>query len=529
MRKFLRALLMFAVFAALVLSITPASIRLAWAQDSQNILLYGGNQDIDNIDPATGENYSINAALLSLYDALFIVRGENLEPNLVDTWEVSDDATVFTFNLKQNARFHDGSPVNAAAVVYSFNRLMTLEGPPTYRWAGIAGPDSAVALDEWTVQFTLSQPFAPFLGTLTQMYVVNPAVVEANRGEDFGQTYLRTNSAGSGPFIQGRWEIGNLYEFIAVEDYWGGWPEEGRLDGYLWLIQRDAQTQLNSLLARETHVADTPSGEDIARIEEDPGLNVQQNFGYFINTLKFNTQGEYTSDINVRRAVAYAMNYDALPEVLDIPVEVMPGPTPLNFPGAVSGLDVPTFDLDRAREYLAQSAWPEGGFTLDYVYVAEFTREEIPGLVLLEGLADLNITLNMVPMLWPDMVASCGSPETGADLINIYTQPAYLDMDAHLYNQYHSGQWGSFTSCSFYSNPEVDKLLDDARVEGDAAARTELYNQAQTLIAADQPSVWMYAESSLMAFNDCVKGFEYRPLESLSLLFRDIWMQDCPA
>ncbi|MDX2138803.1 MAG: ABC transporter substrate-binding protein [Chloroflexota bacterium] len=529
MRKLLRVAAVLSVIVALVVSLVPGSLRMAWAQDGENILLYGGNQDIDNIDPATGENYSINAALLSLYDALFIVRGENLEPNLVDTWEISEDATVFTFNLKQNALFHDGSPVNAEAVVYSFNRMMTLEGPPTYRWAGIAGPDAAVAVDEWTVQFTLSQPFAPFLGTLSQLYIVNPAVVEANRGDDFGQTYLRTNSAGSGPFVQGRWEIGNLYEFIAVEDYWGGWPEGGRLDGFLWLIQRDAQTQLNSLLARETHVADTPSGEDIARIEEDPGLSVQQNFGYFINTLKFNTQGEYTSDINVRRAIAYAMNYEALPEVLDIPVEVLPGPTPLNFPGAVEGLDVPTFNLDRAREYLAQSPWPEGGFTIDYVYVAEFTREEIPGLVLLEGLAELNITLNMIPMLWPDMVASCASPETGPDMINIYTQPAYLDMDAHLYNQYHSEQWGSFTSCSFYSNPEVDQLLDSARVEGDAAARTELYNQAQALIAADQPSVWMYSESSLMAFNDCVKGFEYRPLESLSLLFRDIYMENCPA
>ena len=97
------------------------------------ILLYDGNQDIDNIDPATGENYSINAALISLYDALFITRGNELQPNLVESYEVSDDAKVFTFKLKQNAKFHDGSPVNADAVVYSFNRLITLQGPPTYR------------------------------------------------------------------------------------------------------------------------------------------------------------------------------------------------------------------------------------------------------------------------------------------------------------------------------------------------------------------------------------------------------------
>ncbi|MDZ4767332.1 MAG: ABC transporter substrate-binding protein, partial [Chloroflexota bacterium] len=114
MYRTLRTLILLFLLAAL--TVVPLA-----AQDAPNILLYGGNQDIDNIDPATGENYSINAALVSLYDALFIVRGENIEPNLVATWEVNDDATVWTFNLKPEARFHDGSPVDAAAVVYSFN------------------------------------------------------------------------------------------------------------------------------------------------------------------------------------------------------------------------------------------------------------------------------------------------------------------------------------------------------------------------------------------------------------------------
>jgi peptide/nickel transport system substrate-binding protein len=195
----------------------------------------------------------------------------------------------------------------------------------------------------------------------------------------------------------------------------------------------------------------------------------------------------------------------------------------------VEDLDVPTYDIEKAKEYLAQSAWPEGGITLDYVYVTDFTPEEVTGLLLLDGLAQLNITLNMVPMLWPDMVASCGSPETGPDLINIYTQPSYLDPDAHLYNQYHSSQWGSYNSCSFYKNEEVDALLDAARTEADEAKRLEQYAEAQRLIAADQPSIWTYSESSRIAMNSCIQGYEYRPLESLSVLFQDLAMENCPA
>jgi len=533
---------LFVIFALLLGACTPAAAPTGdqAAQPAEGaaaeapaagskILLYGGNQDIDNIDPATGENYSINAALISLYDALFITRGNELQPNLVESYETSEDAKVFTFKLKQNAKFHDGSPVNAEAVVYSFNRLMTLQGPPTYRWAGIATADSAKALDEFTVEFTLEQPFAPFVGTLTQLYVVNPAIVEANKGDDFGQTYLKTTAAGSGPFTQGRWEIGNLYEFNAVADYWGGWQSENHIDGFLWIIKRDSASQVNSLLAGETHIADTIDGQDAEKIKQNAGFVVYENSGYFINTVKMNTQGEYTSDPNVRKAIAYAMNYEQLPVVQDIPVQVLPGPTPLNFIGAVQDLEVPTYDIAKAKEYLAQSPWPDGGFTLDYVYVTDLTREEVTGLLLLEGLKELNITLNMKPMLWPDMVASCATPEAGPDLINIYTQPSYLDPDAHLYNQYHSGQWGSYNSCSFYKNEAVDTLLDEARVLGNEAQRMEKYAEAQRLIAADQPAIWTYTENTMIAAHECIKGYEFRPLESLSVLFQDLAMENCPG
>ncbi len=180
------------------------------------------------------------------------------------------------------------------------------------------------------------------------------------------------------------------------------------------------------------------------------------------------------------------MNYDAMVGAQDVKITVLPGPTPANFAGYVEGLGYPTYDLDKAREHLAQTPWPEGGITLDYVYVTELPREEIPGLILLEGLAEIGIEMLMIPMLWPDMVASCASPETGPDIINICALPAFIDPDAHLYNQYHSDQWGSFNSCSFYKNERVDERLDVARVTGDAEMRAAMYTEAH---ARTRPSI----------------------------------------
>ena len=101
------------LFTCLVLGVLLITSSAVLAQG--DILLYSGNQDIDNIDPATGENYSINAALRSLYDALYIYRGADTEAHLAASYEVNEDASVWTFKLHENAVFHDGSPVNADA------------------------------------------------------------------------------------------------------------------------------------------------------------------------------------------------------------------------------------------------------------------------------------------------------------------------------------------------------------------------------------------------------------------------------
>ena len=258
-----------------------------------------------------------------MYDALYIYRGSDTIPHLVDSYEVNDDATVWTFSLRDNAVFHDGSPLTADAVVYSFNRMMAISGPPTWRWETITDENSAQALDDHTIQFSLTQPYAPFIGTLPQLFVVNPAIVEANLGDDMGQTYLKQNAAGSGPFTQGRWEIGNLYELIAVDDYWAGWTGDDNLDGFIWVIQRDSNTKLNSLLAGEIHVGDALGGTEKDEVVASEDHVWEENGGFFINTLKMNTKGEYTSDLNLRRAVAHAMDYESMVEAQDVSVTLM--------------------------------------------------------------------------------------------------------------------------------------------------------------------------------------------------------------
>ena len=334
------------LFFLLVVSLALLTSSAVLAQD--DILLYGGNQDIDNIDPATGENYSINAALRSLYDALYIYRGSDTIPHLVESYEVNDDATVWTFTLRDNAVFQDGSPLTADAVVYSFNRMMAISGPPTWRWETITDENSAQALDDHTHSIQLDTALRALHRHPAATLRSQSRYCRSQPGRRYGADLPQAECRWFSPFSQGRWEIGNLYEFIAVDDYWAGWTGDDNLDGFIWVIQRDSNTKLNSLLAGEIHVGDALGGTEKEEVVASEDHVWEENGGFFINTLKMNTKGEYTSDLNLRKAVAHAMDYESMVEAQDVSVTLMPGPTPSNFAGFVEGLDYATFDLDKA-------------------------------------------------------------------------------------------------------------------------------------------------------------------------------------
>lgn len=149
-----------------------------------------------------------------------------LQPWLAESWEVSADGLVYTVQIHDNAIFHDGTPVTAEAVVYSTERPLWINQGPATLFTGILAPGKTQALNTFTVQFTLEQSYSPFLDLLSWLFIVNPAVVEANLGDDDDKMFLSTNDAGSGPYTVADQNLGVNYEFVAVENYWRGWETD---------------------------------------------------------------------------------------------------------------------------------------------------------------------------------------------------------------------------------------------------------------------------------------------------------------
>src|SRR5438094_2494258 len=151
-------------------------------------------------------------------------------PPVAESWRVTDGAKTYTFQLRKGIKFHDGKELSADDVVFSLQRMLALKKGISWLWNGVLTAEQVRAAGSHTVVFTLSQPYAPFLATLTQLFVVNKDQVLANRkpgaskdAGDYGEAYLADHEAGSGPYTMESWDRATTLAMKAFPGYWRGW------------------------------------------------------------------------------------------------------------------------------------------------------------------------------------------------------------------------------------------------------------------------------------------------------------------
>ncbi|MCA0458526.1 MAG: ABC transporter substrate-binding protein [Chloroflexi bacterium] len=513
------------------MNVAPA----AAAQPTPQLMIYGGAQDIASLDPFDRTDYSISAIMRQVYDRLFRFEGgwpQPVEPGLAQTWSASEDASEWTFEITDAAVFHDGTPLTADDVVFSYQQTLKAQKQRSSLLAGFLAPEGIVAKDSKTVVMTLTTPYGSFdrLLAFLEQPIVNKALALANEVDgDGGAAYLIDKDAGSGPFKVTNWQVGSSYELEAVEDYWQGWPGESHLSGVVWRKTEDVGTRKTGLLAGDFDVADTISATDIAEIDANATTFTNVDYGLLGGYLKYNTQSGPTADVNFRKFLAYSFDKQAFSDSQSGYVKLMTGPLPEGVPGYDAALD-PQYSYDpvKAKEHLDMTEYKDGGIALDFVYVSGLDFEEAGGLILLAELQKYNITLNLVPKNWPDIVGACTAPETGPAIAFIFDQFPPLG-DTWLIEKYSSKSWdrptgGSFQACSFYKNEEVDAKLDTLRVTVDPDEAAKIVAEVQTQISEDAPDLPLYVSPNIVGFNKRVKGFVYAG--DISVDFWRLWIDD---
>jgi peptide/nickel transport system substrate-binding protein len=363
-------------------------------------------------------------------------------------------------------------------------------------FATVMDEDSVEVVDPTTLNINLLKPFAPYDAVLPWLFVANPTIVlEHDVDGDEGEAWLKENEAGGGPFTIARWEIGSTYEFTRYPDYWFN-PEIGvkPLDGVVWRIIRESSTKRIAMETGEVQFGDRFSPEDDAALGTDPRFIANRQPSLTPFAIKLNNQVGPTADINVRKALSHAFDYDAAIEAVSGLGEILEGPLASGLePWHNKELPVLRHDMEAAKAALAASQFADG-FEMEYVYVTGLAQEELFGLILLEKAAELGITVNILPMLWPDMVARATNAETAPNSMAVYSGADYLDPDNFLWQAYHSSQAGFWAAASHYKNPAFDKLLEDARADTNQENRKKLYDEAQLMLVNDAVELFVYAE-----------------------------------
>lgn len=485
--------------------------------------IFASSVDYGNIDPAVGHDGAGSNLQKHLYDTLYrhLDTPVQLTPWLATGNEASQDAKTWTFKLDPNAKFQDGSPVTADAVVYSTQRLLNINKGTAYMFKGVLSPSGVTAVDDHTVKFTLDNPYAPFLHATTWIFILNPAVVKQNeKSGDQGQAWLTNHAAGSGPFVIKQWQQGTLYEFAADPKYWRGWTKP-HVESWVYQLMRESSTERLALQQNKVQMANWLSVNDMKVLESASGVVVPSFPSLSVYSIKLNNQRGPTSDVHVRRALSYAFDYKALLTYMQGRAVAATGPLPPPIQFA-KDLTYYTTDLEKAKAELAQSAQYKDGFAIDFTYVTGLDEERTTGLIMHDQLAKLNINVTIKAVEWVNAVATFSDPNKSPLMFPIYSASDFPDPDAFLWSAFYSGSAGTWTGASWYKNPQVDQQLVQARSTIDQTQRNSLYDQIQKTILDEAVEVFAMVQTGGVPYRDSLVNYQYCPVMGSSPWWYDM-------
>lgn len=495
---------------------TALLVGMSWAGNQtiaqQNPIVFQFNGvPVVELDPAAHSDFIDSVAFYNVYDTLISVgpTGEII-PWVAESWEISPDATTFTFQLRRDVKFHDGSPLTAEDVVFSFNRFLALGlGFSFVIPQGLV--DSVEALDEFTVQFKLSRPFSPFLATLARVGILNKDLVLANKQEgdfgefgDYGQAFLKNHDAGSGAYQVKERRPEELLVLEKFPEYWGGFRKNA--PDIVRIIMTTESSTIRTLMARREHdmTNQWQPNEVYAALAQDRCIDLVSQTGITGFYGKINTKKFPTNNLHFRRAIAFAIDYDAMIDVLRVNEQVSKGvrsrgPTPQGFPGFDPNLPLLKRDLDRAREELELSGVPSDQRKITVAWHNLVPLEERIALLWQQNLAEIGIDLEIQATPWNVIQDIASSDDETPHITEIFVAGNYPSPDSFLFNMYHTAADGTWMSMEHLRDPLVDQLIDAARAEPNPDKSLELYKQAQIVIWSEFPDIWGFDQVQVHA------------------------------
>ena len=450
-------------------------------------------------------------------------------PNLANEWSISDDGLTWTFQLRDDVTFHDGTPLDAAAVKANFDRILDPE-TNSVTAVGLLGPmTSTEAPDDYTFTFTLSEPFAPLLDNLTAgvLSMASPKAIET-MGEEFGRAPVLT-----GPFVIDEWRTGDRIVLSRNPDYaWapGFMHQDGpaHLESLVYQSIIEEASRVAAFEVGEIHQTAIPA-TDIARITEGDSHWIVSYLRKGVVFVEFNVTAEPFTDVAVRTALNHAVNkQDVVDAALEGYGQAAYGILPPTIFGFWEGIEeyAQAFDPDLSTMMLAEAGWTPGddGILEKDGERFEFTLLNLPtdtwgraAQVIQSQLGDIGVQMEIQQLEFATLLEEAQAASHQAEMMG-YT---YSDPDI-AYTWFHSENAGGGLNMSHITDPELDALIIAGRSEIEPEARAEIYADIQRYISDLALWIPLWMDEYSIGFNRSLQNGVWHP-DNYVVLF-DAWI-----
>lgn len=465
------------------------------------------------LDPQGAASSGLNLVLPYIFDTLIFRHTDNTyKPYLAEGWEVAPDGKAVTFKLRKGVTFHDGSPLNAAAVAFTFERFKKT-GVKSPIYGEIKAITAVQPLDELTVRFLLESPSAVFFSALSQPYagIISPAAVQ-QAGDEFGR-----RPVGTGLFKLEVWRPGTTIILERNPAYnWGPPVVKNRgpanIDKLIFKIIPDANTQLAALQSGDVDVIFINDPAHFQKLEADKNIKIYRWTADSLIYLGYNCAKPPFQEVKVRQAISHAINKDEIIKMalggLGQRADTFLPPTLLGYNPDLKryGQD---YDPARAKALLVEAGfvqgadglWQRDGKRLEGVLLTS-TRapNEAIATVIQSQLKVIGVAVEITRL---DSTAVMKATTEGRFDLLLWR---YDWNDPDVLNMYLSSSRIKQTNRTAYSNKAVDSLLEQGRLELDPTKRKDIYYEVQKILLTEAPWLPLYIPVEGIAVRNRVQG-----------------------
>lgn len=509
-----------------------ALAALAWVAQpgtapAQDTVLKWGDNLSPSVDPHALSDVPSAFTRLNMYDSLLRVVGNppEIKPWLAESYTQSPDGKEWVFTLRKGVKFHDGSELTSADVIYSFQRMIGMNKGYAGAFRPVLKPENITADGPYIVKMTLNTPYAPFVAAIPLVSIVNKKIVEKQHvvkdgKDDWGEGWLLSNDAGSGAFklVAGSFKPQDQMDLEWFPDYFLGWPAKHLTQIKARMI-RETATRVLAVTKGDIDLTDGYlPGDQIEKLKKTNGVRVSQDQTLRVFIIRMNNQRAPFNNIHFRKALSYAFNYQGFIEKVKHNNAVRnPGPIPVSLWGSPADMKGYTYDLEKAKAELELAKKDGVDISREFELMPQSDLEETNQAAQLfqSDLIKIGLKPRVVKKLWANLSSDATKPDTAPDMWIHWISAYFIDPENWIGQTYDSRFHGTWKASSYYKNPKVDDLLTRARESLDQGARKTLYEEASRIVVEDAPDIWVYNTVEQRAFRNRVKGVQFTPVGTL--------------